>query len=210
MKKIFSSTLVLWCVWTIMGFLPGVALAGEDPARLLDSIANQMISGLKSHQATLKTNPQFVYSLANRLVVPHADLSEMSKRVLPPQTWNQATPSQRGQFQKEFTTLLVRTYASALAEYKDETIRFYPVRGGYAGKNIVTVDSEIIRSEGPSIPVSYRLVLRGSEWRLYDMVVDGVSMLESFRSQFADQLAQGNMDALIQRLRQHNTGHAGV
>jgi len=171
---------------------------------MLRSLADQMISKLKAHKATLKTHPALVYSFANQIIVPHADLNEMSKRVLPPKTWNEATPAQRAQFQKEFTAILIRTYASALAQYKDETVQFYPARGGYAGKSMVTVDSKIIRSNGPSISVRYSLVLRGSQWKLYDMTVEGVSMLQSFRSQFADQLSRSNMAELIRVLAARN------
>ncbi|EKD54473.1 MAG: Toluene tolerance protein Ttg2D [uncultured bacterium] len=180
--------------------------AGDgDPVGMLQSIANQLISALKANRTSLKENPSLVYSLARRIVVPHADLTEMSMRVLPPRTWNSATPGERARFQSEFTTLLVRTYASALAEYKDQTVKFYPVRGGYQGKSSVRVDSQIVRSNGPAISVNYRLVLKGSSWKLYDMTVEGVSMLESFRSQFADQLARSNMAELIKVLARHNS-----
>jgi phospholipid transport system substrate-binding protein len=185
-------------------FNTGIAFAAPDPVAMLESVANEMVAALKEHKATLRTNPSIVYSFANRIVVPHADLAEMSKRVLPPQTWENATPSQRSQFQAQFTNVLIRTYASALTDYQDQTVKFYPVRGGYAGKTSVKVDSKIIRSDGPSIPVNYRLVLEGSEWKLYDMSVEGVSLLESFRSQFADRLSQGNMDQLIKSLSNHN------
>lgn len=184
-----------------------LCFAASDPVNVLNSIANQMISNLRTHQATLHSNPQYVYSLAYKIIVPHADIAEMSKRVLPPQTWNSATSAERSQFQREFTALLVRTYASALAEYKDETVKFFPVRG--AEGNSVKVDSQIIRTAGPSIAVSYRLVRHGGDWKVYDLVVEGVSMLESFRSQFADKLSQGNMGQLINDLRQHNAANAG-
>lgn len=178
-----------------------------DPVNFLQSLADRMIDNLKKNKANLKTNPSLVYSLARRIVVPSADLDEMSKRVLPPATWNNATAAQRSQFKNEFTTTLVRTYASALAEYNDQTVKFFPVRGGYGG-NDVTVNSEIVRSDGPSISVNYRVMRRGGGWRLYDMTVEGVSMLESFRSQFADQLSRGDMASLIRVLQQHNSGRA--
>ncbi len=207
MKKItniFLSILLGCLLW-----IPALAEAQSNPVDLLNSIANQVISELRAKQATLHSNPGLVYSLADRIMVPHADTVEMSKRVLPPRTWDSATPAQRAQFQKEFTTLLVRTYASALAEYRDQKVQFYPVRGGYAGKQDVKVDSQIIRNDGPAISVSYRLVLRGSQWKLYDLTVEGISMLESFRSQFADQLSQGNMASLLKTLRAHNGAHGG-
>lgn len=176
------------------------SLAGEDPVNLLQSIASNMLNGLKANKATLKTKPQIVYNLAYRYVVPFADLPEMSKRVLPPSVWNSATPAQQAEFQKLFTRTLIRTYASALTSYNDQEVRFYPVRGG-TGSNTIEVKSDIVSSEAEPIHVVYRLVRVGSSWRLYDMSVEGVSLIQSFRSQFADILSRGDMDALLKRLR---------
>ncbi len=182
--------------------------ADSDPVTMLRSVANELIANLKANKATLKTNRSLVYSLADKIIVPHADIQAMSKRVLPPRIWNNATPGQRAEFQREFTSLLVRTYASALANYTDQRIVFFPVRGGYEGKSEVKVNSQIVRDDGPPIDLNYRLLSEGSQWKLYDLVVEGISMLESFRSQFADQLSQGDMANLIRVLRQHNTLHS--
>ena len=131
MKKLF------WVPFTLVlslfiALTPRIA-AAQDPVGMLNSVANQMITNLKAREMSLKTNPAQVYSLAYKLVVPHADLEYMSKRVLPPQVWKQASSAQRDAFKQEFTTLLVRTYASALADYTDQTVHFYPVRGGVGG-----------------------------------------------------------------------------
>jgi phospholipid transport system substrate-binding protein len=203
MKKLLSFV-VLFASLMLAGMQ--VASANDsDPVSMLQSLADQMIANLKSNKATLKTNPSLVYSLARKIVVPHADLSEMSKRVLPPQIWNSATASQRSQFENEFTTLLVRTYASALSDYTDQTVEFHPVRGGVVGKSTVRVDSQIVRSDGAPINVNYRLIRQGSVWKLYDMTVEGVSLIESFRSQFADKVSQGSdMAGLIQYISAHN------
>jgi phospholipid transport system substrate-binding protein len=187
-------------------FATSVCFAGSDPVAELNGIADQLIAKLKDNKASLKDNPAYVYSLANDIIVPHADIGYMAKRVLPPKIWNSATSSQRSRFESEFSTLLVHTYASALANYNDQTVHFFPVRGGYAGKSTVQVNSSIERSDGPSITVNYRLVLVGSDWKLYDLSVEGVSMLDSFRSQFSELLAQGDMDALINKLSSHNSG----
>src|SRR3990167_10176748 len=192
----------------VIGWLSISAIAyasvQSDPVGLLKYIADNMISQLKSNKATLKTKPGIVYNLAYKYVVPYADLPEMSKRVLPPNIWNNATPSQRMQFQKEFTTLLIRTYASALTSYEDQTIEFYPVRGGYAGARTVVINSEISGSNIQPIRVSYRLLRVGSVWRLYDMSVEGVRLIQSFRSQFASILSQGSMDKLLGQMSRHN------
>jgi phospholipid transport system substrate-binding protein len=201
-KKIISGLMVLL---TGLIFCASAYAAG-DPVADLNSIANQLIDRLKANKANLHDDPQLVYSLAQQIVVPHADIAEMAKRVLPPQTWNSASAMQRATFEKEFATLLVHTYASALANYNDQTVHFFPVRGGTAGKNTVQVDSKIERADGPSISVTYRMVNRGAGWKLYDMSVEGISMLESFRSQFSDLLSQGNMSELITKLSNHNSG----
>lgn len=189
-----------WCLF----ISPLQAAPTGDPVQLLKYIADNMISGLKSHKATLKTKPQTVYNLAYQYVVPYADLNEMSRRVISPQVWNSATPQQRMRFQKQFTTLLIRTYASALSSYQDQVVKFYPIRGGANGAT-VEVNSDIVSPESQPIHVTYRLVRAGSGWRLFDMSVEGVSMLESFRSQFADILASGNIEQLLQRLSAHNS-----
>ena len=198
MKKIFTSLFLMMSL--IIGGMQVAAARPSDPVGLVKSLAEEMIANLKANKTNLKRNPSLVYSLAYKIVVPYADLDEMSKRVLPPQTWNNASPSQREQFKKEFTNLLVRTYASALADYTDQTVRFFPLRGG-AG-NSVTVSSQIVRSDGPSISVNYRLRSTGSGWKLYDMSVEGVSLLQSFQEQFRQKLSQGNMDQLLMELKQ--------
>lgn len=208
MKNKFLKYFVISFAW-LMLCSSAVFAASQGPVDLLQSLANRMISELKSHKATLRSNPSLVYSIANRIIVPHADLDAMSQRVLPAKTWEAATPEQRRKFEREFTTVLERTYASALAEYTDETVKFFPLRSGAEGKSYVTVNSQIVRTDGPSIAVNYTLVLRGSQWRLLDITVEGVSMLESFRSQFSDSLSRGDINNLIDEISNHNSNHDG-
>lgn len=201
MNKLILTYVMMLFAW-MMPVSMAQAAPQNDPVQLLQYIADNMIAQLKNNQATLKTKPGVVYKLAYRYVVPYADIDEMSKRVLPPDVWNKATSAQRAAFEKQFTTLLIRTYASALTSYKDQSVKFYPVRGG--GSN-VQVSSDIISPSSAPIHVTYRLLQEGGKWRLYDMSVEGVSLIESFRSQFADILSRGNMDQLINQMSGHNT-----
>ena len=205
-KFIFSWVVIVFSCIAIHS--TAYAANQSDPVALLKYIANNMIAGLKANKATLKTKPQIVYNLAYKYVVPYADTMAMSKQVLSPQVWNSASPQQRMQFQKEFTTTLIRTYASALTSYQDQVVEFYPPRGDYQRSNMVEVNSEISSSQGEPIRVSYRLIRVGSVWRLFDLSVEGVSMLESFRSQFSDILSQGDIDKLLQRMAAHNNRRA--
>jgi phospholipid transport system substrate-binding protein len=201
-NKIFATLILALFGWLACAVTQVQAATGGDPVGMLQNIADNMIAGLKQNKATLKSKPSIVYNLAYRYVVPYADLDLMSQRVIPPQTWNNATPAQRAQFKKEFTRTLIRTYASALTSYEDQTIRFYPVRGGQG--NTVEVKSLISGSQGDPISVVYRLVRSGGGWKLLDMSVEGVDMLDSFRSQFSSILSSGSMDELLRRMSAHN------
>lgn len=179
----------------------------NDPISLLRYIADNMVHGLKANKATLKDKPQIVYTLAYKYVVPYTDLTAMSKQVIPPAVWNKATAAERAQFQKQFTTTVIRTYASALTSYEDQVVRFSPIRGGYNGLKTVEVSGEIDSAQSQPIHVTYRLMRSSQAWHLYDMSVEGVSLLESFRAQFSDILEQGDMHTLLNRMISHNSGH---
>lgn len=194
-----------FCLLILISCLSLSALAENNPITLLETIANAMIAGLKANQATLKTKPAIVYNLAYRYVVPNADLAEMSKRVLPPSVWNNASAAQRKQFQREFTTTIIRTYASVLTSYEDQTVKFYPIRGNYSNARIVEVNSEIISSNRHPVSVVYRLVRTKNGWKLFDMSIEGVGMLDSFRAQFTDIVSQGSMNQLLAQMAKHNT-----
>lgn len=195
MKKFivtFISLLLCSVVWAI-----------SSPVDLLQNTSNQLIAQLRQNQATMRTKPQVVYGIVNQVLLPHVDLVDMSSRALGRNAWIQATPQQRNAFVYQFTTLLVRTYASALAQYTNEKVYFLPLRGGFNGSR-VQVDSNIIRESGPVINVSYRLRRIGEQWKLYDFSVDGISLIQSFRSQFAQELQQGGINGLINELTNHN------
>jgi phospholipid transport system substrate-binding protein len=187
-----------------MSLLPWAAANSNEPVQLLQTVADRMIAGLKANKATIQSQPQFVFSLARKIVLPYTDIDETSKRVLPPAVWQQATSAQRAQFKQEFTTLLLHTYASALATYQNQEVKFYPPRGNIDTLSTIEVASDITSPSSPPIHVTYRLIKVSGQWRLYDIAVEGVSLIESFRAQFADILAQGSMNDLLSRLRTHN------
>lgn len=197
MKKWVLAILAMFCFTT--------AMAASDPVAMLDQTSSQMINSLKQNKATVKTNPTYVEGLARKVLMPHVDVPTMSRLALGRNAWQSASSTQKQQFMQQFVTLLIRTYSTALASYTDQKIQFYPVRGGTDGKTRIQVDSKIIQSGGPSIPVSYRLVKRGNQWMVYDMSVDGVSLVKSFHSQFSNEIAKGGMDGLLAQLKKHNS-----
>lgn len=181
-----------------------MAWAVSSPVDILQNTSNQLISALQRNQATLKTKPQVVYGIVNQILLPHVDVMSMSSKALGREAWLRATPAQRQGFAQQFVTLLIRTYSSALAQYTNERVNFLPLRGDYNSQSRVQVNSVIVRESGPSINLSYRMMRVGGQWMLYDFSVDGVSIIESFRSQFVEVLQQRGIDGLINELAQHN------
>lgn len=181
-----------------------LAWAISSPVDLLQNTSNQLISALQRNQATLRTKPQVVYGIVNQILLPHVDVMSMSSKALGRDAWLRATPMQRHAFAQQFVTLLIRTYSSALAQYTNERVNFLPIRGDYNNQSHVQVNSIIVRESGPSINLNYRMTRVGGQWMLYDFSVDGVSIIESFRSQFVEELQHNGIDGLINKLAQHN------
>lgn len=175
-----------------------------SPVDILQNTSNQLISALQRNQATLKTKPQVVYGIVNQILLPHVDVMSMSSKALGREAWLRAAPMQKQAFAQQFVTLLIRTYSSALAQYTNERVNFLPLRGDYNNQQRIQVNSVIVRESGPSINLSYRMMREGGQWMLYDFSVDGVSIIESFRSQFVAELQHSGIDGLISKLAQHN------
>lgn len=183
----------------LIGLYCSVAIAAntQDPMTMLQSVSDQMIAALKKERPNLKKNPNLVYQLTNKILVPHADVAGMSRSVLGREAWQSATPAEQKAFTQAFKDVVIRTYSGALSAYTDQTIKFYPLRGGYTGKRTIEINSQIIRQDGPPVPVNYRLAFLNGEWKVYDLNVEGVSLLQSFRSQLSSELSQGKTVAQI-------------
>jgi phospholipid transport system substrate-binding protein len=126
----------------------------------------------------------------------------MSRSVLG-KHWLNATEKQREAFVHEFRVLLVRTYSTALLEYHDQSIEYLPLRGE-AGATDVTVRTEVRRSNGPSIPISYDLYFSNGQWLVYDVNIDRVSLVANYRSSFSTQIRRDGLDSLLEQLNKRN------
>lgn len=201
-KKVFTYLLVT----VVSAFFAILVYAADKPSPLimLDNTSQQMLSALKAKKASMEKDPSVVYKIVDSILLPHLDIKMLSRAVVGRDAWLNATSTQQDQFSKQFTLLLIRTYASALSSYTDQRVEFLPLRDDYRAQNRVQVESKIIQQDGPAIPVSYRLLWESNEWKVYDFSVDGVSMIESFRSQFSSDINQMGLAGLTQKLEQHN------
>jgi phospholipid transport system substrate-binding protein len=176
--------------------------AAQSPLDLVRETSEEVLSKLRADKEKLQKDPALLYGLIQDYVLPHFDFQRMSRLVLG-KYWRQASPDQRERFTDQFRTLLVRTYGTALLQYTDQTVKYLPLRAPPDATD-VTVDTEVVQPSGPPIPVQYSLVLEGEEWKVYDVTIDGVSLVINYRGSFGDQIRKQGLDALIQKLAEKN------
>ncbi len=201
-----SSMIREWSRWVgvlVLWSLVSAAHAAEQsPKEMLERVAQQMLTALHERDAELRKNPQKLQALVEELLVPHVDLEVVSRWVLG-KYWRQATPEQRRRFAEEFKKMLIRFYSSALLEYADFKFKFYPVKMKEGARRVV-VRSEVMRAGGPPHTVNYSLIRRKGEWKVYDVTIDGVSVVTTYRSSFAEEIRRSGIDGLIQKMASWN------
>ena len=197
MKKNFLKSIGILLIFTLISPL---CFAAESPLVQLQTVANKMISQLESNKSQLD-NMNVIRRIVNQVLIPNVDLNRMSASVVG-NAWRTATSAQKSEFESEFSYLVTTTYASALSSYNHDKVTFQPSRED-AG-NQTSVHSVIIRANGQRIPIVYDVVLQGNSWKVYDFSIEHISMVQSYRSQFADVLQSGGMPALLTRLKNHN------
>lgn len=184
-------------------FVTTLYAAGQPPVEMLKTTANQMLSALKNSGGKSST----VRKIVRQILLPRVDVPSMSRAVVGREYWTSASAAQRKEFENQFVKLVIKTYATPLSNYTNEKIKFYPIRGYDPSSNRTQVMSNIVRDNGPPIPVSYRLVKYGNDWKVYDFSVEGVSMVQSYRSQFESTLRQNGFEGLLKQLRKYNQGN---
>jgi len=188
----------------------GTALAGtgSQPATaLVESTANEVLSRLRADPGATSENPQRLFQIAEEVVLPHFDFARMSQRVLG-KHWRAASADQRARFIAEFKTLLVRTYATAVSDYRDAAISFMPARELAA--NTFRVRSSVNRGDGaPPLLVDYDVYQKAEAWKVFDVAINGVSIVISYRAGFNTDIAKLGMDGLIDQIAQHNLQKSG-
>ncbi|MDE2613598.1 MAG: ABC transporter substrate-binding protein [Burkholderiales bacterium] len=189
------------------------AFASATPARaelapdaLVRKISNDVLETARTDPAIQAGDIGKIMALVDTKVMPNVNFEVMTRSAVGPQ-WRNATPDQRHKLQGEFETLLVRVYSGALTQLKDQTVeitRTLPVQGSTQ----VVVQSEV-RGKGEPIKLDYRLDKFDGAWRIIDVNVGGIWLVQSYRSQFGQVLANGGVDALINRLAEQNKANSG-
>ncbi|WP_246448457.1 phospholipid-binding protein MlaC [Roseateles oligotrophus] len=199
-RGLFSATLAAGLIWAAA--LPAQAAdANAAPDQLIRQLSLETLEAVKSDKAIQAGDIQKIISLVDTKVMPHVNFQRMTSSAVG-RFWRQATPVQQQRLQEEFKALLVRTYAGALTQVKDQTIALKPLRAG-ADDTEVVVKTEI-RGKGDPIQLDYRLEKSAGLWKIYDVNVLGIWLADQYRNSFAQEIGANGIDGLIKTLADKN------
>jgi len=181
---------------------PAAAAAEMAPDALVRKSIDEVIALIKADKELQGGNPQKLYALVEEKVLPHFDFTRMT-RLAVGRNWAQANDAQKASLTREFQTLLVRTYSTSLSQYRDQTIDVRPAKVA-AGDKETFVKTVVKQPGGPSIPIDYGMELTDKGWKVYDVVVDGVSLVTTYRGSFNEQIQKSGIDGLVKTLADRN------
>ena len=192
----------------LAGLMPLTALANgltDDAAmKLVQSTADQVIHEIAARQADLDKDPGVLLDIVDKTLLPEVDSERMSRLVLG-RYWRTASAGQKAAFTEQFKRLLVRTYAGPLSKLGNQTIKVTGTKPG-ADKDEIEVLSVVSGGDMGSVPVDYRLTAVDGQWKAYDVVIDGISLINNYRGSFAQVIQQKGLDSLIATLKTQNNG----
>ncbi len=185
-------------------FLFAAAVSAQDlaPDAQLKSLADEVIAIVKQDKDIRAGNQYKINELVDAKVLPHFNFSRMTALAVG-RNWSKASAEQQKALTTEFRTLLVRTYSSALSTYRNQVIEFKPLRAA-AGDKDVTVRSQIRQPGSPPMSIDYSMEKDPSGWKVYDVVVGGVSLVTNYRETFNSEIHDAGVDGLIKSLASKN------
>ena len=209
MKRDFLRHMAAVCL-LLVGLGAGGLVRAEDeaPDALIKRLSTDILDTIKADKTLRSGDLNKIIALVDARIMPNVDFQRMTASAVGP-AWRQATPEQQQRLQEEFKTLLVRTYSGALSQVSDQTIALKPFRSSPDDKEVV-VRSEI-RGRGDPVQLDYRLEKtpgQGAGWRIYNLNVLGVWLVETYRSQFAQEISSKGLDGLIAALSDRNKSNA--
>jgi phospholipid transport system substrate-binding protein len=177
-----------------------------SPQELVENSAKRMLQELDAHRAMYKSDPTKLDALVGNVLLPNFD-TEYSARLVLGQTWRTATPEQRQRFVAAFYHSLLRNYGAALVDFTGDRFTVLPYKGD-PNDTTATVRTEVKRSSGERVPVNFSLHKTPEGWKAWDVVIEGISYVKSFRTDFSSEIQQRGLDEVITRLE--TEGKVGV
>ena len=191
-----------------LAFVRPVHAADEAPDELVKRISTDVLDTIRADKSIKAGDVTKIMALVDSKIMPNVNFQRMTASAVGP-AWRQATPEQQKRLEEEFKTLLVRTYAGALGQVSDQTVNVRPFRGSPDDKEVL-VRTEV-RGAGDPVQLDYRLEKtagEGAGWKIYNINVLGVWLVDTYRSQFAQQISSGGIDGLIAALAARNKSNS--
>ena len=190
----------------LLASAPFVRAAEEGPDALIKRVSTEVLDAIKADKATQAGETNRVLALVDTKVMPNVNFTRMTASAVG-RNWRQATPAQKTRLQEEFKTLLIRTYSGALSQVKDQSLNVKPLRAAPTDTD-VTVRTEVV-GRGDPVQLDYRMEKTPTGWKIYDLNVLGVWLVETYRTQFAQEINANGIDGLIASMSQRNKTNAG-
>lgn len=184
-------------------FAPAIAAcATEAPDALIQRLSNEIIERIRSDKELQAGDAARLSAFVDTTVMPHVDFRRMTALAVG-RNWRAATPEQQQQLMTEFRALLLRTYSGALSSVGDQTVRMRPMRAA-PGDTEVIVRSQVVPARGEPVQLDYRMQKASDGWKIYDVNVLGVWLVETYRNQFAQEVSAGGIEGLLKSLAEKN------
>ena len=190
-------------VFTFVGRAAVGAAQAEatKPEELIKQVSNEVIDTVKADKAIQGGDVKKIMTLVDSKVLPHVNFRRMTASAVG-RYWRQATPEQQQRLQEEFKVLLVRTYSGAIAQVRDQVVELKPMRAKPEDTEVI-VRTEV-KGKGDPIQLDYRLEKAGDAWKIYDVNVLGVWLVENYRNSFAQEISANGIEGLITKLAERN------
>jgi phospholipid transport system substrate-binding protein len=200
--RIAAAALIL-AGWLIQGVTTTAAAQGasqQQPSQVIEDAANGLLKALNADREEYRKHPAKVQALVDQYILPHVDTQFAAQLVLG-KYWRKATPQQRERFVNAFYHSMLNNYGAAIVEFTSNTLKVFPSRVSPGSQN-ATVRTEMVRTSGPPVNVNYYMHMTPQGWKAWDVVIDGVSYVMSYRQDFGSQIDQQGIDSVINRLEQ--------
>jgi len=199
MQKCFA--LLISSFFLLLGSALAQAPDQSTPDALIKTVVSDVMTSVNADPEIQKGNIPRVVELVDKKIVPYTDMKRTTEMAMGP-NWKKATPEQQGQLVTEFTTLLIRTYSGALSQLRDQTVQFKPLRAAPDDKDVVV--KTVVLGRGDPVALDYRLEKTPNGWKVYDMNIMGVWLIEAYRNQFSNQISQNGIEGLVKFLQERN------
>ena len=198
-KLLFLATLAV-------GFAASSASAQESPDALVRKNSNEILAAIKADKDLAAGNQKKIEKLADEKILPFFNFARMTQLAVG-RNWRDASEAQKKSLTDEFRTLLVRTYSTSLTQFRNQTIDVKPTKMAAADTEVV-VKTQVNQPGGQPIPIDYSMEKSGDSWKVYDVLIDGVSLVTNYRSSFNTEIQKSGIDGLIKSLTERNAKNA--